>query len=130
MAADPLDALRLALMQEVLPVGLAVVERARRGGPRDVLDAFTGTADPVGQLKQEGDGAARLVRDSLDRLQPGLGNPVMKVSVQDIPNPVEPVAAEAIGVGDTTADRDDLQRTLAQIAARLTQLEQHLAQGD
>ena len=27
MAADPLDALRLTLMQEVLPVGMAVVER-------------------------------------------------------------------------------------------------------
>ena len=36
MAADsnsdnPLDQLRLSLMQEVLPVGLAVLERARQG---------------------------------------------------------------------------------------------------
>ena len=97
-----------------------------------MLDAFTGTADPVGQLKQEGDGAARLVRDSLDRLQPGLGNPVMKVSVQDIPNPEETILASLATepVGEAAADREDLQRTLAQIAARLTQLEQHLAQGD
>jgi hypothetical protein len=34
MAADPLDSLRLTLMQDVLPVGLAVAERARRGSPR------------------------------------------------------------------------------------------------
>ena len=38
MAADsssenPLDQLRLSLMQDVLPVGLAVLERARQGGP-------------------------------------------------------------------------------------------------
>ena len=55
MASDPLDALRLALMQEVLPVGLAVVERARRGGPRDVIDAFSAQADPLEQLRQEGE---------------------------------------------------------------------------
>ena len=29
---NPLDQLRLSLMQEILPVGLAVVERARQGG--------------------------------------------------------------------------------------------------
>ena len=30
---QPFDTLRLALMQDVLPVGLALVERARAGGP-------------------------------------------------------------------------------------------------
>ena len=52
MAADPLDALRLTLMQEVLPVSLAVVERARRGGPRDVIEAFSAQDDPLQQLRQ------------------------------------------------------------------------------
>ena len=33
MAADPLDALRLTLMQDLLPVGLAVAERARGVAP-------------------------------------------------------------------------------------------------
>ena len=32
MAADPLDSFRLKLMQELLPVGLAVADRARKGG--------------------------------------------------------------------------------------------------
>ena len=31
MATDPFDALRLTLMQDVLPVGLAVVERMASG---------------------------------------------------------------------------------------------------
>ena len=35
-ASNPLDQLRLTLMQEVLPVGLAMVERAREGGPARV----------------------------------------------------------------------------------------------
>ena len=39
MGSDPLDSLRLTLMQDVLPVGMAVVERAKRGGARDVADA-------------------------------------------------------------------------------------------
>ena len=34
MAADPLDALRLTLMQDLLPVGLAVVDRARKAKER------------------------------------------------------------------------------------------------
>ena len=46
MAADsnsdnPLDQLRLSLMQDVLPVGLAVLERARKGGPGKVVEVFT-----------------------------------------------------------------------------------------
>ena len=53
MAADsnsdnPLDQLRLSLMQDVLPVGLAVLERARKGGPGKVVEVFTaGSEDPI-----------------------------------------------------------------------------------
>jgi hypothetical protein len=127
MAADPLDALRLALMQEVLPVGMAVVERVRRGGPKDVVEAFTATADPLAQLKQEGEASARLVRESLDRLQPGLGNPVMKVHVQDIPSDPRPTEPPSnLAVSETHADREALLRTLARISERLTLLEQRL----
>jgi hypothetical protein len=123
MASDPLDALRLTLMQEVLPVGLAVVERARRGGPRDVIEAFSAQDDPLEQLRQEGEPAARQVRESLDRLQPGLGNPVMKVDVRDVqadePSSGASPAADA-------SDRQELQQALARIGDRLTQLEHRL----
>ena len=117
MAADPLDALRLTLMQDVLPVGLAVAERARRGGAREVLAAFDGSsADPLGQLRQEGEPAASQVRDNLDRLQPGLGNPVLKVEVHDM------VHDEV----NDPVDSAELQEALARIAARLDQLERRL----
>jgi glutathione S-transferase len=118
MATDPLDALRLTLMQEVLPVGLAVAERARRGGARDVIEAFNGPDDPLAQLKDEGEPAARQVRDSLDRLQPGLGNPVMKVEVRDVPS--DPPAE---------AGQEELGEALARIAEHLTLLEQRLQPG-
>ena len=115
MAAEPLDALRLTLMQDVLPVGLAVVERVRRGGPQEVMAAFGGEAqgDPLGRLRQEGEPVARQVRDGLDRLQPGLGNPVMRVSVRDVPQP-EPVRDPAAD-GDPQ-DPAELQQALARIA--------------
>jgi glutathione S-transferase len=121
MAADPLDTLRLTLMQDVLPVGLAMVERVRKGGPQQVMAAFDGsTPDPLDQLRQEGETAASQVREQLDRVSPGLGNPVMKVEVRDVqpvPSPHDPAAD----------DPAELQARLAAIAERLTLLEQRLA---
>ena len=134
MAADPLDALRLTLMQDVLPVGLAVVERARKGGPRQVLEAFDGSSDdPLGRLREEGEPAASQLRDNLDRLQPGLGNPVMKVDVRDVPvesvtvTVQEPAGGSGASMPADALDADDLQATLARIAAHLSLLESRLA---
>jgi len=134
MAADPFDALRLTLMQDVLPVGLAVVERARKGGPRQVLEAFDGSSsDPLGRLREEGEPAASQLRENLDRLQPGLGNPVMKVDVRDVPvEPVtvavqEPAAGSGGSMPADARDADDLQATLGRIGAHLRLLEERLA---
>jgi len=129
MATDPLEALRLSLMQEVLPVGMAVVERARRGGPREVVDAFTGSGDPLGQLRDEGEAAARQLRDNLDRLQPGLGNPVMKVQVREMDGAAAAATdatTSAPAAPDPAAERIALQQALGRIAERLDLLEQRL----
>jgi hypothetical protein len=129
MATDPLDALRLTLMQDVLPVGLAAADRIRRGGPQELLAAFDGSsADPLGRLRQEGEPVASQLRDNLDRLQPGLGNPVMKVEVRDIPSP-EPDAAADNQAAENQADDDraELQQTLARISGRLERLDTLLA---
>jgi hypothetical protein len=116
MATDPLDALRLTLMQDLLPVGMAMVERARKGGPREVLAAFDGnSADPLGQLREEGEPIASQMREGLDRLSPGLGNPVMKVEVRD-------VAAEPT----SPADEQELCEALQRIACRLEDLQRQL----
>lgn len=129
MASDPLDALRLSLMQDVLPVGLAVVERARKGGAREVLAAFEGnSSDPLGRLRQEGEPAASQLRDTLDRLQPGLGNPVMKVEVRDVPPESVAVTPDGAPAGTPAEESDlaELRGTLARIAARLDELERRL----
>jgi glutathione S-transferase len=123
MAADPLDSLRLTLMQDVLPMGLAAVERMRKGGPQGLIAAFDGsTPDPLAQLRQEGEPAATQLREQLDRVSPGLGNPVMKVEVRDV-NP-EPAADPP-----PVTDPAELQRRLAAVAERLRLLEQRLADG-
>jgi hypothetical protein len=135
MAADPLDSLRLALMQDVLPVGLAVVERVRKGGPAEVLAAFDGTsADPLGQLRQEGEPAASQVRENLDRFQPGLGNPVMKVEVRDVgaeagsagPGPGTASAAWEATPPPNPADPAELLAALERIETRLALLQSRL----
>nr|WP_115094676.1 hypothetical protein [Synechococcus sp. UW106] len=123
MAADstsenPLDQLRLSLMQDVLPVGLAVLERARQGGPGKVVEVFTaGSDDPIAELRQEGEPVARDVREQLDAVSPGLGNPVMPVSVSvDEPETVD----------ERQDDPDDLMPTLLRIEERLGELRRRL----
>jgi hypothetical protein len=127
MAGDPLDSLRLTLMQEVLPVGLAVVERVRRGGPQEVMAAFDGEeGDALGRLRQEGEPAARQLREDLDRLQPGLGNPVLRVSVRDVPQQDPPASGSPHDREDDSQDPAELQQTLARIAERVSLLERRL----
>ena len=123
MAADstsdnPLDQLRLSLMQDVLPVGLAVLERARQGGPVKVVEVFTaGSGDPIADLRQEGEPVARDVREQLDAVSPGLGNPVMPVSVSvDDPETVE----------ERQEGSDELLPTLRRIEVRLEELRRRL----
>ena len=123
MAADsnsenPLDQLRLSLMQDVLPVGLAVLERARKGGPSKVVEVFTaGSEDPIADLRQEGEPVARDVREQLDAVSPGLGNPVMPVSVS---------VDEPAAVDERQDDPDDLLPTLRRIEERLEELRRRL----
>lgn len=125
MAADPLDSLRLTLMQDMLPMGLAAVDRVRKGGPQELIAAFDGSStDPLAQLRQEGEQAASQVREQLDRVSPGLGNPVMKVSVRDVDpaaDGADPASAQA------ASDPAELQRRLASVAESLRLLELRLA---
>ena len=115
---NPLDQLRLSLMQDVLPVGLAVLERARQGGPGKVVEVFTaGSEDPIADLRQEGEPVARDVREQLDAVSPGLGNPVMPVSV----SVEEPGTFE-----QRQDDSEDLLPTLRRIEERLEELRRRL----
>ena len=114
---QPFDTLRLALMQDVLPVGLALVERARAGGPAKVVESFTsGASDPLRELRDEGEPAAKGVRERLDQVSPGLGNPVMPVQVA-----VEEPSAEVVDVLEEGSSPEQEEQQLHEVLARITQ---------
>ena len=114
--SQPLDSLRLALMQEVLPMGLAFVDRVRTEGPAKAVESVARGDDPLGDLREQGEAAAREVRERLDQISPGLGNPVMSVQVQ-VDEPLQPEAAAEQG------DSLELQQVLARIDGRLQRLD-------
>jgi len=121
----PFDAMRLALMQDVLPVGLALLDRARRGGPGRVVESFTTSPEPFSDLRSEGEPAAREVRERLDQVSPGLGNPVMEVAVE-VEEMVDENVKEELPV-TVEDERLALQEALTRIEQRLVQLRQQLA---
>ncbi|MGC6482922.1 MAG: hypothetical protein ACON4T_05090 [Synechococcus sp.] len=113
----PFDAFRLTVMQDVLPVGLAMVERVRKGGPAKAVEGITNPSDLIADLRDEGAPAAKAVRERLDQVSPGLGNPVVQVDVEVDPAPEPP----------TRADEQSLPVVLARIERNLDQLQRHLA---
>ncbi len=114
MADDSLESLRLSFMQDFLPVGLAMLKRARSGGASKVAEVFTDKEDALDELRQEGESAAKSVRESLDKLRPGLGNPVISVKVD--------VDSSTATADDLEID-DDLQIVLNRIEDLLNKLE-------
>lgn len=127
---QPLDSLRLALMQDVLPMGLAFVDRVRTEGPAKAVESVSRGDDPLGDLRQQGEAAAREVRERLDQISPGLGNPVMPVQVQ-VDEPVEPqdmLDAEVASSAQAEAsseldDSQQLHEVLSRIDGRLQRLD-------
>ena len=81
MAEDFVQNFRLSLMQNVLPVGIAIVERVRKQGANGVVEAFTMSPNPINELRVEGEPLAKSLREKLDEVSPGLGNPVVSVDV-------------------------------------------------
>ena len=117
MADEAFDNLRLSLMQDVLPVGLAMVERARKGGASKVVEAFQDSSDPFHDLRLEGETAAKSLREQLDKVSPGLGNPVMQVTVE-----VDDSENSLIDV----SDEESLMIVLSRIEDRLVAVENYL----
>ena len=115
--------LRLTLMQDVLPVSLALLERARSNGPRGLVEAFTtsSTGDPLGDLRREGEPAASSLREQLDRVSPGLGNPIMPVVVE-----VDNGSSTADLVSNPAVDQEELQGVLTRIDEHLQLLKEFL----
>ena len=116
--SQPLDTLRLALMQEVLPMGLAFVDRVRTEGPAKAVESVARGDDPLGDLREQGEAAAREVRERLDQISPGLGNPVMSVQVE-----VDEPGESQDSLDSDPDDASQLQDVLVRIDGRLQRLD-------
>ena len=81
MATNKFDDLRLFLMQEFLPLGIGIYERVKTGGANKLFETFTSSNVPINELRQEGEVYAETIRNQLDEVMPGLGNPIMAVEI-------------------------------------------------
>ena len=82
MPEDVITEVRLSVMQNLLPITLALAERARDKGAQGVLEIFKKSDKPFQELRSEGEPSAQFMRDQLDKVSPGLGNPVVQVNVE------------------------------------------------
>ena len=117
MADDPIETFRLSVMQDALPVGMAILERARKGGVSRLAEAFANSDDPLEVLRAEGEPAATTIRDQLDRLSPGLGNPVVPVKVE-----VDQTNLQK----EQTLDQEELIQVLDRISSGMEELNSRL----
>lgn len=114
MANGPLQSLRLQMLNDVLPVGLGAVARLRSARTEDLFNDLARGQDGVANLRQDGEDDARQLRNFLDQLAPGLGNPVVEVDVKVQSRSADPPAQEE--------DVQELQERLALMAERVAQL--------
>ena len=80
MAKDQFKDLHLFAMESVLPFGMGIIENAKTGGFQKVIDVIK-SKDPFSEFQVDGETSAKTVRDKIDKLIPGLGNPVLSVDV-------------------------------------------------
>ena len=117
MADTSFNRLHLAFMEEVLPVGMAIIDRAKEGGASKVIEGFSSSAGNIETLRGEGSVSAQDLRDKLDQIRPGLGNPALDVKV---------------AVNDTASNDLDhiddvsLTKILKRIDDRLTSIQEQL----
>tara|TARA_Y100001968_G_C19265563_1_gene671491 strand:- start:308 stop:670 length:363 start_codon:yes stop_codon:yes gene_type:complete len=110
MAEDIFFGIRLAIMQNVLPIGIGMLERVRKQGIVEAMQVFNSSKEPFNDLRHQGEPVAESLRDQLDDLHPGLGNPVMPVNI---------VVDESISNDSGHDDNDLLIKALNRIEEKL-----------
>ena len=107
----------VAFLETALPVGLAIVNRVKKGPVDKTLDGLMSAETSIGILKEEGLEVAQLVRMQLDHIIPGLGNPIVEVEVS-----VRPKSTN----DEATVSEPELAIILKRIQSRMNELKIHL----
>ena len=115
MAKDQLRDLHSFAIESVLPLGMGIINNARTGGFEKIMKVIK-SKDPFSAFQVDGETSAKIVRDKIDQLIPGLGHPVVSVDV----------TVEENYSDDETNDRDSLVATLNRIDSQLDQLKNYL----
>ena len=115
MAKDQFKDLHLFAMEYVLPFGMGVINSARTGGFQKIINVFK-SKDPFSEFQVNGESSAKTVRDKIDKLIPGLGNPVLSVDVTIEENQID----------YEINDQDSLVSTLQRIDQQLDELSHYL----
>ena len=115
MANEKLRDLHLFVMRSALPFGIGIVNKARSGGLKKIMNVFK-SEDPFSEFQMDGETSAKSVRDTIDQIIPGLGHPVVSVDVTVEENYPE----------YKINDRDSLVSTLKRIDKDLDKLSQFL----
>ena len=115
MAKDQLRELHLFVMESALPFGMGIVNNARTGGFKKIMNVFK-SQDPFSEFQVDGATSAKTMRDQIDQLVPGLGHPVVSVDV----TVQEKYSDHEIN------DQDSLISTLNRIDSQLDQLSHYL----
>ena len=111
MAKDQLRDFHLFAMESALPFGMGIINNAKSGGFQKIMDVFK-TKDPFSEFQVNGEASAKIVRDKIDQLIPGLGYPVVSVDV----------TVEENYPDYESNDQDSLVQTLNRIDNELDQL--------
>ena len=115
MAKEKLRNLHLFAMESFLPFGMGIVNNAKNGGFKKIIDVFN-SKDPVSEFQVDGETSAKIMRDKIDQFIPGLGYPVVSVDVTVEENDTDP----------EINDQDSLVSTLKRIDNQLDELRQYL----
>jgi len=114
MAKDQLRDLHLFAMESALPFGMGIIKNARAGGLQKIMNVFK-AKDPLSEFQVDGETSAKLVRDKIDQLVPGLGHPVVSVNV----------TVEENHPNNERKDSDSLVSTLDRIDSQLDLMRQY-----
>ena len=115
MAKDQLRDFHLFAMESALPFGMGMIKNAKTGGLKKIIEVFK-SKDPFTDFQVDGETSAKIVRDKIDQLIPGLGYPVVSVDV----------TVEENNPDYVSNDQNSLVTTLNRIDSQLDQFRRFL----
>ena len=116
MAKDQLRDFHLFAVESALPFGMGIIKNAQTGGLQKIMDVCK-SKDPFLEFQVDGETSAKIVRDKIDQLIPGLGYPVVSVDV----------TVEDTYPDYESNDQDSLVSTLNRIDSQLDQLRYYIS---